>query len=288
LSTYSINEVELLTGVKAHTLRIWEKRYGKFTPHRTSTNIRYYDDNQVRGLLNVCTLLDTGLKISRIMDMNDDTMNSEILKLAEQNTPENTEYYVNALIKHMLAFDEPAFDKVCSGIIVRMGMLDSVLRVFFPFLRKTGVLWTTNNAAPAQEHFASHIIKRKLLSAIDGLPVGAGSDKKFILFLPPEEWHELGLMLADYVIRSSSITTIYLGQNLPYESLALALEKTEASHLLTFIGAGAKAQEQIDAIENVAAQHNDPTVLAGAFMEMNIKTNKTIMIYDIDTLRHML
>lgn len=251
-----------MTGVKAHTLRIWEKRYQSLIPHRTDTNIRYYDNEQLRKLLNVSTLLQHGYKISSLMSMSDDKMNGLILSLSsEQKTDDLADVHINKLVSAMLAFDEASFDKTCSNVIIRYGLYEAMVRVIYPFLRKTGVLWSTRNVAPAQEHFASNIIKRKIQSAIDGIKVPVGAEKKFVLFLPPGELHETGLLLSDYLIRNSGACSIYLGQDVPYESLKMSLELNKVSHLLTFVPSNNRMHEHLERISAIAAKNGKPLVL---------------------------
>ena len=136
---------------------------------------------------------------------------------------DSLQVHVNNLITAMLAFDEPAFDKILSSMMIRLGFYEAMLQVIYPFLRKTGVLWSTSNTSPAQEHFASNLLRRKMQAALDSLPCPVHTAKKFLLFLPPDEKHELGLLLSDYVIRSKGHTTYYLGQDLPYDSLQFSI-----------------------------------------------------------------
>lgn len=133
----------------------------------------------------------------------------------------------------MLTFDEPVFEKVLSSAVVRFGMYEAMIRVFYPFLKKTGLMWSSSEAMPVQEHFASAIIRRKLIVAIDGLPAPSKKNKMFLLFLPAYEWHETGLLLSDYIIRSKGFKTVYLSQNVPVPNLQSVISNTKPSHLLT-------------------------------------------------------
>ena len=235
MQTYHINELERLTGIKAHTIRIWEKRYNLVTPERTNTNRRNYDDNQVRKLLNVATLLSKGYKISKIAALTENELNAQLQNQAQNETPDNiASSYINDLIKSMIAFDEPAFEKIFAAAALRFGLYEAMLQVFYPFLHKTGILWTVNKTAPVQEHFATNIIARKLMAAIDGLLPHTKKGKKFILFLPPGEWHEIGLLFANYIIRAQGHETIYLGQNVPYENVCDVASIISPDYLLLF------------------------------------------------------
>lgn len=235
LSAYQISDLEKLTGIKAHTIRIWEKRYKLIEPHRTSTNIRYYDDEQARKLLNVSTLLAEGFKISKLSKLNDKQINAHIQALQKQATDDTLCLgFINNLIAAMLVFDEPAFEKSLSSAVTRFGMYQAMLHVFYPFLYKTGLMWSANDAMPVQEHFATNIVRRKLIAAIDGLPAPTKKSKKFLLFLPSEEWHETGLLLSDYIIKSTGYHTVYLGQNVPFQNLDEVIKSIKPTHLLTF------------------------------------------------------
>jgi DNA-binding transcriptional MerR regulator len=235
MEKYQINDLERLTGIKAHTIRIWEKRYNLIEPHRTATNIRYYDDLQLKKILNVSTLLESGYKISKVAVLNDDEMNKRVQDVQENSSDDiANNAYVSDLIISMLAYDEAGFEKIFSAVVLRYGLYDAMLNVIYPFLAKTGILWISNKAMPSQEHFASSLIKRKLLSAIDGLAAPSKSEKVFLLYLPDDEWHELSLIFSDYLIRKSGYKTVYLGQNVPAKNLDELVLKVKPSHALTF------------------------------------------------------
>ncbi|MBK6835774.1 MAG: MerR family transcriptional regulator [Bacteroidetes bacterium] len=235
MEKYQINDLERLTGIKAHTIRIWEKRYNLIEPHRTATNIRYYDDSQLKKILNVSTLLESGYKISKVAVLNDDEMNKKV-QAVQENSSEDVanNAYVSDLIISMLAYDEAGFEKIFSAVVLRYGLYDAMLNVIYPFLAKTGILWVSNKAMPSQEHFASSLIRRKLQAAIDGLAAPSKPEKIFLLYLPDDEWHELSLVFSDYLIRKSGYKTIYLGQNVPAKNLDELVKKIKPTHALTF------------------------------------------------------
>jgi DNA-binding transcriptional MerR regulator len=232
---YQINDLERLSGVKAHTIRIWEKRYELITPHRTDTNIRYYDDKQLVKLLNVATLSSVGFRISKIAAMSDDELKSQ-LSLSQQREKSDLkfEFYVNDFIAAMIEFDEVAFNKLFDTIIAEYGVEKALIFVVYPFLHKIGILWRIDQSMPVQEHFASMLIKRKLYSLISQLPTPTKS-KKFLLFLPANEWHEVGLLFAEYIIRNNGFPTINLGQNVPFIDIEYTINKTEPNYLLAFL-----------------------------------------------------
>ena len=224
-----------MTGVKAHTIRIWEKRYLLIKPSRTATNRRYYNGLQLRRLMNISTLLSNGFKISHVASLSDDELSRLIDQLhSDPSKDVICSVYIHDLIAAMIGLDEPAFDKIFADAVERFGFYDSMLLVFYPFLRKTGQLWRTDKAMPVQEHFAACIVRRKIIAAIDKLPVPTNNKKKYLLFLPPGEWHETGLLFADYIIRSKGVATLYLGQNVPYADINKIAAEHKADFLFTF------------------------------------------------------
>jgi DNA-binding transcriptional MerR regulator len=235
MAFYHITDLEKLTGIKAHTIRIWEKRYDVIKPHRTDTNIRTYDDEQARKLLNIATLLRTGMKISRIAELSDREISALITRIHD-HAPEDVicDTFINELISAMLKFDEASFEKVFSSSVTRYGIFNAMLNVFYPFLVRTGILWTAAELLPVQEHFASTIVKRKLMAAIDGLPIATKKNRNYLLFLPPGEWHDNGLLMAEYLLRSKGYPTLSLGQNVPVENLKFVVSAVKPTHVLTF------------------------------------------------------
>lgn len=235
MSVYQITDLEQLTGIKAHTIRIWEKRYQLIEPERTSTNIRRYSDQQVVKLLNVSTLLANGYKISKIAELPEKDMKKLIGELQTNGSVDAVcTSFINELAAAMLRFDEAAFEKTYGVVVERFGLYDAMLQVFYPLFHKIGLMWVVNELSPVQEHFASGIIKRKLMTAIDGLPIPTNSRKKFLLLLPPDEWHDISLLFANYILKAKGYTTIYLGQNVPYENVDAVLKEIPINYVIMF------------------------------------------------------
>lgn len=283
MSTYHIAEVERLTGIKAHTIRIWEKRYNLVTPHRTDTNIRYYDDNDLRKLLNISTLLQQGLKISSLSGMTDKEISEHINKTSLQAEEDViTTGYINNLVSFMIGFDEAGFEKTFSSAVNRLGMFQAMIQVFYPFLHKTGVLWSVNEIMPAQEHFAMNIIKRKLQAAIDGLPPATNRSKKFVLFLPPGEWHEISLLFGDYIIRYHGYTSLYLGQSVPYENLEATIGQFKPTHLLGFYISEKNTATIESDIKKLTGKYPKLTVLLAGSSVVNqkLRFDKSVIILE--------
>jgi len=162
MAQYSIKDIELLSGIKAHTLRIWEQRYALLTPMRTDTNIRYYSDEQLKKILNVSLLNRNGYKISRIAIMSDADLKQQVTEITQQHqTPDDL---LDALTQSMIDFDETGFEKFLSVAVIKYGFEDAFSRIVFPFLIRTGVLWSTGAVVPVQEHFISNLIRRKIMA----------------------------------------------------------------------------------------------------------------------------
>ena len=292
MQTYLINELERLTGVKAHTIRIWEKRYGLIAPERTTTNRRYYNDKQVKKLLNVATLLAYGKKISKIAELSEDELNNEILKGATPRLKNNMlAGYINDLVAAMLVFDEIAFEQTFSSSVTNIGFYDTMINVVYPFLNKTGAMWSADIAAPVQEHFASGIIRRKLMAATDALPKPVVGATSYLLFLPEGEWHDIGLMFADYIIRSKGHKTIYLGQNVPFENIDELCGAVVPDLMLLFY-ITAKPKDEIAAeIKGYAAINKDIKLLAAGnndLLPLKTKLKNVTYLTDVNGLLEIL
>jgi MerR family transcriptional regulator, light-induced transcriptional regulator len=248
VSTYSIKDLEQLSGIKAHTLRIWEQRYDLLSPKRTDTNIRYYDDTDLKLILNVALLNDNGFKISKIAGMSEVEMREEVIKLTEKSLTHDDQ--IHALTICMIEMDEERFDKVLSTNILKIGFEQTMMNIIYPFMSKIGVLWQTGAINPAQEHFISNLVRQKLIVAIDG-QIYKGSGKKFLLYLPEGELHEISILFAAYLIKARGHKVIYLGQNTPSEDLLAVYKLHNPEFLLTVITTSPSSeyiQEYIDAL----------------------------------------
>ncbi len=218
MAVYSIKELENLSGIKAHTIRIWEKRYNLIEPYRTTTNIRYYTDQELKKILNVAMLNRHGIKISNIARLTDKELKEEILRVCSSNS--SLENIIDSLIITMIDMDEIKFNSIVNKAISKYGFTEAFLTVVYPFLEKIGVLWMAGDINPAQEHFVVNLIRQKLITAVDGFSHQYNpSARKFLLFLPEGEWHEIGLLFALYLIKEAGHEVLYLGQSVPYSDV---------------------------------------------------------------------
>lgn len=233
MSHYSIKDVESLSGIKAHTLRIWEQRYNILKPKRTDTNIRYYDELDLRLILNISVLNKHGHKISKIAQMSEEELRREIISLSDRTQDASDK--IQALTLCTMDMDEEKFEYLLSQSIKQVGFENTMLKVIFPFLNRIGILWLAGSVNPAQEHFMTHLIRQKIIAAIDNLKPNYTEGKKYMLFLPEGEWHELSLLFANYLLRSRKQRTSYLGQTLPLADLQEAYKVCKPDFLFTVI-----------------------------------------------------
>lgn len=275
LSRYSIKDLEKLSGVKAHTIRIWEKRYGLLEPQRTDTNIRFYDDDQLKFILNVSILVGLGFKISRISHMTKDELNREIEKhLVEESQAQNlaNEHRVNGLTVSMIELDESRFNNIYISALTEIGFHQTLSKIIYPFLEKVGIMWGINEINPAQEHFISSLIRQKVIVEIDRLPTKPDKEEKVMLFLPEDELHELGLLVAQYFIRKEGYKTYYLGQNVPYQDLLQVGKITNPDILLTFFVTSIQPKDAGSYIERLHKDFSTKKIWLGTRPEMLEKT----------------
>jgi DNA-binding transcriptional MerR regulator len=253
VAQYSIKDLEHLSGIKAHTIRIWEQRYSLLAPKRTETNIRFYDDADLKTLLNVSLLNEKGYKISRIARLNETQLKEEVLKIADAASGDQ-QLQLNALLMAMVDLNEERFEKALTTPILQLGFEKAMLQVIYPFLSKIGILWQTNNICPAHEHFVSNLIRQKLIVAIDGqVPSRRDGVSRFMLFLPENELHELALLFMSYLVRARQHHTLYLGQGLPYEDLIAAQQVYQANYFVTVLTTFPE-REQVQAFINRLSQ----------------------------------
>lgn len=229
---YSIKDLEKLTGIKAHTIRIWEKRYGIINPERTDTNIRTYSDEELKRLLNVSILNNHGLKISKIAKLRPEDVNVELTRIAENDSKYETQ--IDSLVVAMVDLDRRKFEKILGDCTLKLGFEDTCIRVLYPFLQKVGLMWQTDSINPAQEHFISNLIRQKLFVAIDELyDPDLDGKPKVVMALPEGEMHELGLLFYRYLMERRGYNTIYLGQSVPFNDLVQTVKAHRAEFVVT-------------------------------------------------------
>lgn len=233
MNTFSIKDLENLSGIKAHTIRIWEQRYSFLKPQRTNTNIRHYSGDELKKILNISLLNKYGYKISHINKMNPEQIREKVLSLSNQEAQH--ERILHDLIHYMIDMDVEKFERVLDSYIMARGIEKAINNIVFPFLEKVGILWITNHIEPAQEHLVSNIIRQKIIVGIESCSSHLHSDKKILLFLPEGEFHELGLLYTYYLLKSRGAKTIYLGANVPLKDVAYVINYKKPDYIYSHL-----------------------------------------------------
>jgi len=229
MNQFTIRDIENLSGIKAHTIRIWEQRYSFIKPSRTSTNIRYYSNDDLRTILNIAVLSKYGYKISHINKMKATDI---LTKVAELDTNEAIkDRIVNELIQQMIELDNSGFEKIIDRQIAASGIEKVITKILFPFFERIGVLWQTGHINPAQEHLITNITRQKIIVGIDQLTPVLKKKKTFLLFLPEREHHELGLLFVYFLLKKHGVEVIYLGANVPIKDAKFVVNIKNTSYI---------------------------------------------------------
>jgi len=284
--TYSISDLQRLTGVQTHTIRIWERRYHALEPMRSAGNTRFYDDRQLRRLLNIVGLSNSGLKISQVCALTEDEMNVLLEKEVEKSVSpvEKYEYYVSQLLSYGLSYDEFQFGELITNAITKYGLKNTYINIMYPLLVRLGLMWRSDNICPAQEHFLSNIIRHRITSATENISLKKKYKSTWVLFLPEEDDHDIGLLFANYLLKAAGHKVIYLGAKVPVESVRDVIEKVQVEHLLVFMLRSQSAEVTMEYVKGLSAAFaqqdihiaGSSRILAEVPMEGNVKWMKSI------------
>lgn len=290
MQRYSIKDIENITGIKAHTLRIWEKRYKIPEPRRTPTNIRYYTDEDLRQILNIGILRKHGHKISQIVNYAPEEMTRLLLELASSD--ENEKALIDRLVLAMLEIDEIRFEHVLSDCIVRMGFENAVLEVVYPFLRRVGLLWQSKTVHPGQEHFVTNLIRERFIAANAAQGLWRRQPHKtFLLFLPEGELHELGLLFHSFIIRKFGHRVIYLGQWVPLDSAFDIYEHTPVDYVLTSALSMGSTEELNSLLRNILDKFENVPVILTQHVDSQVellRDGRLIVNYSLSQFKQLL
>lgn len=237
MNLFSISQLEQFSGIKAHTIRMWEKRYNALTPTRSVGNTRYYNNVQFRRLLNIVSLMHKEYKVSELCSMPDDKLFEIIEKDLTSKSPHDgrIDYYISQLLAAGMSFDELYFEKIFANCLLRYDLKNVYVNIIYPMLARIGLMWSNDSIPPAQEHFISNLIRQKISAAIDLLPPPKSSENSWLLFLPENEFHEIGLLFSHYILKSAGKKVFYLGSNLPIETISNTIKEIRPSNLLLFL-----------------------------------------------------
>jgi len=273
LAIYTIKDLETLCGIKAHTIRIWESRYQLVVPSRTQTNIRYYQENDLKDLLNIATLNKNGYKISAIAQMSKTAIEEKVNELSSVHFESDAQ--LNTLTMAMIEMSEEKFDYILSKSAKDIGFEKTMLELVFPFLEKLGVLWLTGSINPVQENFVSCLIRQKMLTAIDALPLSKNKKaSNFLLFLPEDENQELSMMFMHYLVKSRGLRVTYLGLNTSLIDLQDANSICHPTHIFTIISESFTHQPVQKYIDQLAQAFTHCSILLSGYQVITQPINR--------------
>ncbi|MBT4775068.1 MAG: MerR family transcriptional regulator [Crocinitomicaceae bacterium] len=228
--TYNIKDLERISGIKAHTIRIWEKRYNVFSPKRTETNIREYCQEDLRKIITFGALNSRGVKISKLVTLSDEELSAQVLSLSQN--PDDIEFQIEKLITAAICLDEQSFEDTIQVNLKSVGFEKTFEKLMYAFFERLGSLWHLGSINPAQEHFISNLIRQKLIVSLDNCKNRLTESKVLIAYLPEGEWHELGLLYYSYLAVNKGFKLIYLGQSTPYDGARWAITNKQPDVVL--------------------------------------------------------
>lgn len=228
---YSIKDLEVLSGIKMHTIRIWEKRYELLSPNRTDTNIRLYDDEDLKRLLNISLLTKNGYKISKVSQWNDSEIKDTVIKLASSKTSYSD--YIDRFMFLMVELNTVGFEKLLNEVLSEFSFEDAHFNILFKLFERVGTYWQVGSIFPAQEHYVTHLFRQKLIAEIDKLGSSEAGKRTILFYLPENELHEISLLFYSYLARKSGYNVFYLGQSVPFEDLEKISTAKEVDYVFT-------------------------------------------------------
>jgi len=289
MNLFSISELQQFSGIKAHTIRVWEQRYNALKPERSEGNTRYYDGSQLRRLLNIVSLMNDDFKVSELCSMSDEKLNGLLeTQLSKTISPDHgIEYLISQCIAAAIEFNEEKFDKFFSNALLRFGIKGTYIQIIYPSLVRLGIMWAKDVLPPAQEHFITNLIRQKLHTAIDALPPAKHPKKLWLLFLMEDELHETGLLFAHYLLRNAGHKVIYLGCNVPFTSIESAVKVLNPTRLMFFMVRKNDTDNDLKKINRMKKTFSSQTIYmaSDASRLSTLKnSNKFIRLYSVEDL----
>ena len=280
MQTYSIADLEKLSGIKSHTIRIWEKRYNIVSPERTDTNIRAYNDDQLKKILNISFLINNGLKISKIASLSLDELSTKVISLT--SSTDSFEAQINDFVICSLQFDEPLFDKTYNSLRKNHTLSYIYENIFIPTLRRIGALWSSGELFPAQEHFLSNLIKQKFYHAIEEAETTIKRGKKAYLFLPPWEDHDFALLYSNMVLKENGFDVVNVGKTISFESILQCVDKIKPDILFTTFIVGQKVTLLQKFCDDLYSHSNTKLFFAGNPELLRLVNTHGKVFYSLD------
>jgi DNA-binding transcriptional MerR regulator len=286
MELYSIKDLDKLSGIKAHTIRVWERRFKIVTPQRTGTNRRRYGDDELRRIINISILKRNGFKISEIAKFTTSEIEERVSFLSKDVFNPDTQ--IDSLVVAMVDQNEKAVNDVLIRSMMNRGMEETMAAIVFPFLKRIGIMWQTGTADVASEHFITNIFRQKLISAIDTLtPVLKPKRKKIILFLPENELHEIGLLFYNYVIKKMGHESLYLGQSTPLFAVVAVNNKWKADILITGLMSGFPGLKSDEYLSNLVKSFPKQKILVAGEFAKSVTILKDKNLFPLQTIEDL-
>lgn len=282
MNHFTIKDIENLSGIKAHTLRIWEQRYQLFIPKRKESKHRYYDNEDLKHILRISQLYHNGVKISKIAQLPASSIRS--MAMEQYIGKQNADAYIHRLIEASIDFDEERFEELFEQALKQFGLEVTIIDVMYAFLERIGLLWLTDHVIPAQEHFASNIIKRKIISALDALKTKPSpSSGTYVLFTPEGEQHEIPLLLNHYLMKASGKKCIYMGVDVPFDNIDVYVKAKNPQYLYFHAITHLYEQPMDDLLKQLKQKFNQQEIIMSGPLTKEV----TIDIPGVTLLRSM-
>lgn len=263
MKSYSIKDLERLSGINASTIRVWERRYSIIKPDRTSTNRRRYGDHELRKIINISILNRNGLKISTIAALSDTEIEKKVVFLSKESNHYSSQ--VESLILLMIGHDEKGINDLLNRSMINLGVEETITGIVFPFFNRIGMMWQNGSTGIGSEHFVSNLIRQRIIASTESLPYFTmEGSKRVILFLPENELHEIGLLFYNYITRKLGHETLYLGQSTPLTSVTGTSEKWNPDIVITGLMSGYPDPE--DLIRELSSSFPDKKVLVSGIL----------------------
>lgn len=282
MAIYSISDLEKLSGIKSHTIRIWEQRYGILRPKRTDTNIRFYEDQDLQVLLNVALLNRHGFRISKIAEMTKEEITEQVSSVS--NFKFDMDAQLDVLTLSVIEMDEVKFARIFDNHVEQLGFERAMLEVVYPFMEKLSLLWLTGSIKPVQENFITQLIRNKLIVAIEKEPlVSDRKVPKFVLYLPKDEQQELSILFMQYILKRRGFRAVNLGANLALVDLKDACEIHQPDYVFTILSETFNREPVQRYLANLqAAVPNSHLLLTGYLMASQSSLQNATILPSLD------
>ena len=281
MQKFTIRDIENMSGIKAHTLRIWEKRYQMLIPDRKKGHHRIYTNEELKRILRIAFLYHSGLKVSAIAVLNEESIISKILDSSITNN--NYKLYILHLLEAAIDFNESTFKKVLNDLVLKIGFENTITHVCFPYLQRVGHLWSTNNVIPAQEHFTSYIIQNTIIAETEKTKPVNSNGKTIVLFTPLGEYHELPLLYLNYLLKKNGWEVIYLGKNVKLDMIEQLTRNKEIKYLYVHVITNFTGMLLDDYMEDLCKSHLNKKIIVSGMATTQIQrsfVNLTVLKTD--------